>query len=271
MIRTFLLAAAGLMLLTQIAFGQNSGDLSADEIYRKSQLAYFYPGDDMKARLSMNLVGKGGGIQVRELTMLRIDGAEGGDQKYFIYFHEPGDVRRMTFMVWKYSKTEDDRWIFVPAVDLIRRLAADDKYSSFVGSDFSYEDVSGRDVSEDTHKLIGTEEYDKKVCYVLENTPIGSAPYAKRKSWIDTEDFIPVREEYYDVQGDLYKVFTVANIQNISVDGKSYPTPMTRTMDNVKTGHSTVVTFESVEYNAGLADIDFSERYMRQPPRDWIE
>src|SRR4030067_1387473 len=98
------------------------------------------------ARVPMNLIDKDGHARTRVMTMLRRDTDEKGNQKYFIYFHEPGDVRQMTFMVWKYADKEDDRWIFIPAVDLVRRIAADDKRSSFVGSDFTYTDVSGRGV-----------------------------------------------------------------------------------------------------------------------------
>jgi outer membrane lipoprotein-sorting protein len=259
-----------IILLSGAGSAQNA-ELSASEIYAKAQLALYYQGDDMKASLTMKLVSDGGGVQTRELTMLRIDESDGGDQKYFIYFHEPGDVRRMTFMVHKYAETEDDRWIFVPAVDLVRRISADDKYSSFVGSDFTYEDVSGRNVEEDTHTLLRTETYNGSECHVIQSIPKGSAPYTKQISWIDSTDFIPLKEEYYDAQNELYRMFSADSIQKVTSDGMSYPTVMVRTMDNVKTGHSTVVTYSSVSYDIDLNSDDFSERYMRNPPREWID
>jgi hypothetical protein len=222
----------------------------------------------------MELIDRHGGKRVRVLTMLRRNQESGGDQKYFMYFHEPGDVRRLTFMVWKYPAREDDRWIFIPAVDLIRRIAAEDRYSSFVGSDFSYEDVSGRDVGEDTHTLVREERLGDREAFVIESVPREAAAFTKRNSWIDKENFLPLKEEYYDAQNELQRVFTADSIEDIPAgkgnDRRVYPTIMKRTMRNVKTGHLTKVTVNSVDYDIGLKDADFSERRMRRPPRSWI-
>jgi hypothetical protein len=248
--------------------------LTATEIIERSQLAFYYPGNDMKSRITMDLIDEDGGRRTRVMTMLRRDHAEGGNQKYFIYFHEPGDVRRMTFMVWKDPKKEDDRWVFVPAVDLIRRIAADDKRSSFVGSDFTHEDVSGRDVDSDTHTVLREEQLGEKTCYVIQSVPKVAADYTQRLSWIDQENFLPLKEEYYDAQQELFRVFTADQIEQISGEEdnnqEAFPTVTKRTMKNLKSGHRTEVTYTSISYNLDLEDEDFSERRMRRPPRAWI-
>ncbi len=247
---------------------------SAVQITEKSQFAFYYQGEDMKAKVIMELIAKGGGKRTRVMTMLRRNETEGGNQKYFIYFHKPGDVRRMTFMVWKYPAKEDDRWIFVPAVDLIRRIAADDKRSSFVGSDFTHEDVSGRDVASDSHSLLRSEKLAERDCYVIESNPKEPTEYTKRLSWINKKTFLPLKEEYYDAQNELYRIFTADKIEDIKIgegtDDNVFPTVTHRTMKNLKTGHRTEVVYKSVSYNLGLKDKDFSERHMRRPPRSWI-
>lgn len=247
---------------------------NAARIIEKSQLAFYYQGDDLVAKVRMELIGKDGSKRIRVLTMLRLDVDEGGVQKYFIYFHEPGDVRGMTFMVWKYPGKEDDRWIYVPAIDMIRRVAASDKRSSFVGSDFTYEDVSGRDVGSDSHALLRSEKLGDRECYVIESVPRETADYTKRISWIDRERFLPLKEEYYDAQGELFRIFTADEIEEIAPgggkEGRSYPTVVKRTMKNVKTGHRTEVTYSSSSYDVGLQEKDFSERRMRRPSREWI-
>ncbi len=239
--------------------------LSPLRIIERSQLAFYYPGDDMKVQVRMELIDKGGGRRTRLMTMLRRDEREGGNQKYFIYFHKPGDVRRMTFMVWKYPEREDERWIFIPAIDLIRRIAADDKRASFVGSDFTYEDVSGRNPASDTHTLLRSERLQERDCFLIQSVPLESAEYTKRLSWIDQETFLPLKEEYYDAQDELFRTFTADRIEEIT-----FPTVTKRTMRNVKSGHRTEVTYRSVSYNLGLKEQDFSERHLRRPPRSWI-
>ncbi len=276
LVRTFVLVS-WTILMAGPAFSEEPKEknmpLSAVQIIEKSQLAFYYQGDDMKARIIMELIGKGGGKRTRDMTMLRRNETEGGNQKYFIYFHKPGDVRRMTFMVWKYPAKEDDRWIFVPAVDLIRRIAADDKRSSFVGSDFTYEDISGRDVASDTHSLLRSERLEERDCYVIQSVPKEPTEYTKRISWIDKKTFLPLKEEYYDAQNEFFRVFTADKIEDIMGAGeekKALPTVTSRTMKNVKTGHRTEVNYKTVSYNLKLKDKDFSERYMRRPPRSWI-
>ena len=221
----------------------------------------------MNARVVMKLINKAGKERVREMTMLRKDLAD-GDQRYFIYFHRPADVREMTFMVWKYPGRDDDRWLFVPAIKLVRRIAADDSRSSFVGSDFTYEDVSGRDVEVDTHALVKEERLDSKACYVVESVPKDEkgAGYRRKVSWIDKQTFLPLKEEYYDRRDEIYRTFAADHVEEAS----GFPTALKRTMVDVKKGHRTEVMFESVEYNVGLPDELFTERYLRSPPVKWI-
>lgn len=198
------------------AQSDKSTPLTADQIIEKSQHAFYYQGKSMKAKMTMELIDKDGNKRKRVLTMLRRDENKGGNQKYFMYFYEPGDVRRLTFMVWKYPDREDDRWIFIPAVDLIRRIAADDKRSSFVGSDFTYEDVSGRDLAADKHTLLGTRRLGNIQCYLIESIPLAPTDYTRRLSWIDQRTFLPLKEEYYDAQQELFRVFTADKTQKIS-------------------------------------------------------
>jgi len=243
--------------------------LSGEEIVKKSRQIFYSAGKDFKAKVLMKLISKNGKRRIRELTMLRLNIGESGEQKYYMYFHRPADVRQMTFMVWKYPEKNDDRWLYVPSIKLVRRIAANDKNSGFVGSDFTYEDVSGREVAEDTYTLKGEEALNGKPTYVVESTPRDekSTYYSRKVSWIDKETFLPLKEEYYDKRGNLSKRFTADKIE--SIQGKA--TIMQRSMANVQNGHRTLVIFEKVNYNVGLKEDIFSERYLRNAPREWIQ
>ena len=242
---------------------------TADEVMKKSQAAFLYQGKDFKARVMMKLISKGGQERVREMTMLRKNfGETGGDQKYFIYFFQPADVKDMTFMVYKYPNKDDDRWLFVPAISMVRRIAAQDKRSSFVGSDFTYEDVSGRDIGDDTHAITKEEKLGTRDCFVVKSTPkAADVDYSHKLSWIDKTNSLPMKEEYYDKRGDLYKTFTADEIKDV----KGLPTITKRTMKNLQSGHSTEVTYTKVDYNINIEDSLFTERFLKQPPKKWIE
>lgn len=255
-----------LIVLTTI--GQPIAAVASDatEIIQKSQAAFFEAGQDLKARIKMTLMTREGQQRLRELTMLRKN-FPAGEQKYFLYFHRPADVSGTIFMVYKYPVKDDDRWLFIPALNLVQRVAARDSQSSFVGSDFSYEDVSGRDVEADTHTVLRTEALGSRQTVVTESVPTRDADYTKKVSWIDQVTFLPLKEEYYDLQGALYKVFTADEVRDV----QGLPTITKRTMTNVKTGHKTEVVLESVAYNVGLGDEIFTERALRRPPEKWLK
>ncbi|MBI4824552.1 MAG: outer membrane lipoprotein-sorting protein [Nitrospirae bacterium] len=256
-------------VLAVLFISSSSFALSAEEMMKKSQAAFLYAGKDFKARVMMKLISKGGQERTRELTMLRKNyGEPGEEQKYFMYFFQPADVKDMTFMVYKYPKKDDDRWLFVPSINMVRRIAAQDKLSSFVGSDFTYEDISGRDIEDDTHALVKEEKLGDKNCYVIKSTPkTADVDYSYKLSWVDKASYLPVKEEYYDRKGELYKVFTADEIKDI----KGFPTVTKRTMKNLQSGHTTTVAYLKVDYDIGIEDSLFSERYLRKPPKKWIE
>lgn len=237
-----------------------------EEVARRSLEAFYYAGDDMRARVSMTLINPQGKRREREMTMLRKDLGPGGDQRYLVFFHSPADVRGMTFMVWKQPARQDDRWIFLPAIKLVRRIAADDARSSFVGSDFTYEDVSGREVGDERHQLLRTEELGGRPCFVLESRPTGSADYARRVSWIDQERWLPLKEEYFDARDEKVREFAADEVQQVG----GHWAVTRRTMRNLQTGHRTEVIFSDLAFDVGLGEDLFTERYLRQPPRQWI-
>ncbi len=256
------------LLVLSASTGLAQENLSAEAIITKAQQISHYSGNDMKARVLMQLINKDGKERIREMTMLRLNADEVGEQKFFLYFHKPGDVRDMTFMVWKHPRRDDERWLFIPAVKMVRRIAANDKRSSFVGSDFSYEDISGREVEDDTHSLEREEPVEGRTAFVVRSVPKDekSSEFSYKLSWIDKESFVLWREEYYDRRDELYKAFTADEVKQV----QDHWTSIKRTMKNTQNGHRTEVTFLAVDYDVGLEDSLFSERYLRNPPARWV-
>jgi len=258
-----------LIVLLVMLFPVQGFGLTAEEVIVKSQEAFLYQGSDFKARIIMKLITKENKKRIREMTMLRKNfGPVGGEQKYFMYFHKPADVKKMSFMVFKYPGRDDDRWLFIPAINMTRRIAARDKTSSFVGSDFTYEDVSGRDIEDDTYILEKEEILNGNETYVVRSTPkAGDVNYSYKLSWVDKKNFLPLKEEYFDLKGDLMRVFTAEKIENV----KEFPTIVQRTMNNLQSGHRTEVTFLNTDYNINIDDSLFTERFLKRPPKKWID
>ena len=240
--------------------------LTADEIVEKSNLAYYYAGDDGKANLTMTIIDRRGRVRTREMVMLRKDIEDGGVQKFYVYFKKPSDVKKMVFMVWKQVKGDDDRWLYLPAIDLVRRIASSDKRSSFAGGAFTYEDVSGRRTADDTHELQEEENLNGRAVYVVKNTPkdANSVEFSFYIAKIDKETFLPLRGEYFDHSGKHYRTIEVLETGLV----QDIPTVLKARAENIEKGLKTVVEFRDVKYNIGIKETIFTERYLRKPPKE---
>jgi outer membrane lipoprotein-sorting protein len=235
-----------------------------DRIVDRANLAAYYAGDDGRAEVRMTISDAQGRKRIRQFYILRRDHDDGGDQDYAMLFTRPADVRNTVFLVNKHVGKDDDRWLYLPDLDLVRRIAAGDKRTSFVGSDFLYEDLSGRGVEEDAHELIDTTDAH----YVVRNTPLnpGSVEFLSWTVWIDKTSFLPTTMEYLDEQGRVYRRIEALEVQEI--DG--HPTVTRMKASNLRSGGSTVSEFRNVEYDLGIPEDVFSERTLRSPSRQWF-
>lgn len=239
-------------------------ELSVDEIVTKANSVAYYAGDDGVADVTMTITDAQGRERVREFRILRYDVADQGEQKFYVYFHKPADVSKMTYMVWKRPGEDDDRWLYLPALDLVKRIAASDKRSSFVGSHFVYEDVSGRNIDDDEHTLTETDD----TFYKLKNVPKDpkGLEFAYYFIWIDKESFLPMKAEYYDDQGTLIRTITALETADI----QGHPTVLKSEVKDLQRNGRTLMEFSGVRYDVGLKDDIFAERYLRRAPVQWI-
>jgi len=241
-----------------------AGEPSVDEIVNKANLMAYYQGKDGRAKVHMVITDAQGRTRERRFVILRRDIKDGGDQKFYVYFQEPADVRKMSYLVWKHTTKDDDRWLYLPALDLVKRIAASDERTSFAGSHFFYEDVSGRGIEEDTHELAETTPEH----YVLLNKPKDpkSVEFASYKVWIDKKTFLPRKAEYTDATGKVYRVVEALEVKEF----QGFPTVVKSRVRDLKSGGNTVSEFSEIKYDVGLPDSVFSERYLRRAPRRYL-
>jgi len=247
-----------------------ANELDADTIIKRANHVALYQGETCKGKVTFTITDSQGRVRIRELNILRKD-MPGGDlaQKYMTYFKSPADVRKMTFLVHKTVEPgqDDVRWLYMPGLDLVKRIAAGDKRTSFAGSDFLYEDISGRNMSEDEHER----QKDLEGFFVVKNTPKSpeSVEFTHYIAYIDKETFIPMKVDYY--KGDtLYRVMEVLKVEEIATPGQDqvFPTVTESVFRNLETGSSTVMSYSDIQYDIPLEEGLFSERYLRRPPRE---
>jgi len=235
-----------------------------DEIVAQANHMAYYQGQDGRSRVEMTITDQQGRTRTKSLTILRKNmDDQDREQRFYVYFHRPADERGTVFMVWKHVGSDDDRWLYLPALDVTKRIAASDERTSFVGSHFFYEDVSGRGIQEDEHELLRTTDN----YYVVKNTPKkpDAVEFEHYVTYIHKESFLPIKAEYYR-NDSPYRELSVLEVDEV----QGYTTIVKQKMSNLESGGHTVLEFDNVSYDLGLPDDVFTERYLRRAPREYL-
>ncbi|MBU2978115.1 outer membrane lipoprotein-sorting protein [Alteromonas sp. C1M14] len=260
----------GFAILSVFTFLSASGvaqEVDVDGLILASEKAAYYAGDDSRSDARMIIVDGQGRKQMRQFTILRKDVEDNGDQKMMVFFSRPADVRDTVFRVEKHVELDqdDDRWLYLPALDLVKRISAGDKRTSFVGSHFFYEDVSGRAVSEDTFSL--QKETETRYILKAEAKDTHSVEFAYYVVEIDKQNNLPVLINFYDKNHTNYR-----RVEAVSVDTiEGYPTVTRSKVTDLTSGGYTLMEFRNMTYNLGLNEGVFSERSLRTPPVQWLK
>ncbi len=258
--KSLILMLFGLFLsMTSVA------EMNARSIMEKANLAALYAGNDGRAEARMKITDGQGRVQFRQFTILRQDVRDGADQNFYVIFSRPDEVARTVFLVNKHTDRDDDRWLYLPGLDLVKRIAAGDKRTSFVGSHFYYEDISGRHIDADTFKLVDS----SNGLYEIEAIPVEASQveFARYVVWIDQISFLPMKAEYYDARGKLYRRAETLSVETI--DG--HPTGTRLVMQDLRDGGQTETELRFVQYDINLPESIFTERSMRVPPVEWLK
>lgn len=240
-------------------------ELNVEEIISKANKVSYYAGDDGRSDARMMIVDKDGNRQLRQFVILRKDIQDEGDQNFLVVFSRPSDVRGTVFLVNKHVDRDDDRWLYLPGLDLEKRISAGDKRTSFVGSDFFYEDVSGRNPALDSHELLEVTD----TAYIVKNVPQdkSNVEFAYYIANINKETFLPMTVEYLNDKGEVYRRMDVAEVEEV----QGIPTVMKSKISNLETGSVTYMEFRRPVYNIGVPEDVFTSRSLRNPPREWLE
>lgn len=217
-------------------------------------------GKDAGLEMKMILTDKKERERKRELFIIRKD--FNGQDKLLLKFTYPKDISGTSFLVWERKGRDNERFLYLPALGRIRRIATNQKDENFAGTDFSYEDISGRKLEDYTYQL--EEElavYEENDCYLLISHPKDTdSKYPKVLSWVRKDNFVTVKAEYYNKNEDVEKTFKCLKLKQID----KIWTALELSMENHKTNHKTVIKVEKVKYNKGISSQRFEKRELKK-------
>lgn len=155
----------------------------------------------------------------------------------------------------------DDQWIYLPALKKIKRISSESSSDSFMGSDFTYDDLGDRHPGEDTHTILRLEKFRDELCYVVESQPKDEEDiYSRTVTWIIKDKWIGLKKEFYDEDDELLKVLSNDEYQKL----EAYWVIINSTMKNVQSGHRTEMKLENLKLDQGIPDQQFTERMMKR-------
>lgn len=225
-------------------------------------------GDNSTSDMRMTLINKSGQKRVRELKRFSKD--KGVDKFNMMFFLSPADVENTAFLTYDYddSNKDDDQWLYLPELKKIKRIASSDKSSSFMGSDFSYSDMTSKNVEDYTYKIMKETKVDGHKVWQMLVVPksektIEETGYTKSIIFVRQDNFVVVQALYYVKLGKKLKYFKVLGLEEI--DGVWTTTTMQMvTKKGKRTLHKTLIEFENIKYNQDLQESFFSTRTLKK-------
>ncbi len=209
----------------------------------------------------MVLRDKQGRESVRQMRFKVLEVQGDGDKCLFV-FDQPRDVLGTALLTHAHVRTPDDQWLYLPALKRVKRISASRRTGSFMGSEFSYEDMSSPEVEEYSYKYLRDEPCGNLTCTVTEQIPLeDKSGYSRKIVWQDTGELRTWKMELYDRKGSHLKTLTFSSYRQYL---DKYWRADEQTMENHLTGASTVLKWTDFQFRNDLDASEFSQTALRR-------
>lgn len=195
----------------------------------------------------------------RQLEIQRREKDDKGTQS-LLKFIKPRDVRGTKLLTWSHQDGQDDQWVYLPSYRRVKRISSRLKTGSFMGSEFSYEDLSGRSVEKFAHKYLKEGKYKGRKVWLLQQSPKDKySGYSKQIVWMDKVYKNPLKIQYYDRKGELVKVAVFQGYRKIN----KWWRPQRTIMKNVQTRKQSTLVWKNVQLGQRLSARSFQKEYLK--------
>ncbi len=244
----------------------SSAELSPKEIMEKSFKTIKL--DGAEALATLNIYNAKGQKRERKTATISKLYDNGETEKRLIRFVAPPDVKGTGFLTYDYENKTDDMWLYMPALRKTRRIVATEKAKSFMGSEFSYADLTPPRVEDFRHTMQKLEKVSGVECWVIESIPNNEEiadenGFSKKISYISKSDFTIRRALYYDLDGELHKELEVLEIKEIDPQKHRFR-PMHMKITNRQNQRWSEIKTEKIQLRRDIPDEYFTNRYLER-------
>ena len=213
--------------------------------------------------VTLSLKDKGGSTE--DWTVEEYGKSENGNASLVMLFRKGSKSGTRFLQIQNGGGKPDDKFIYLPSLKSTRRVNSSEGSKSFLGTDATYDDLTTRDVDQDEHEFQGEEKKNGYDCYKILETPkdTKSSQYAYRITWIDKGTMYPIYTEMYNKNGKMVKTLTVNKIEKrTGATGITYDIPMSNTLVDLATGHSTTLTITQIEIDKEIPARVFTQQFL---------
>ena len=258
-----LLILSVFLILTILRAGES---ITARQIMDRSIKATKLAGAEAVSTLT--IIDNKGRERVRKITAVSKLYDNGETEKRLMRFLSPADVKGTGLLTYDYEKEDDDIWLFMPALRKTRRIISSEKSKNFMGSEFSYADMTPPNLDDFTYKISGEQEVEGILCWEIEMVPIDfdvadENGFSRRIAFIAKQDFVIRKAIYYDLDEELHKELTVKEVRELDTKNHKYR-PIHMIMDNKQNGRKSVLKVDEIQFNPDVKDEYFTTRYLER-------
>jgi len=204
---------------------------------------------DISVSGEMILIGKAGQKSTRRFDAKWVE-TGGGKSRSLLIFRWPGDIRNTALLTHVKPRKQDDQWLFLPSLSKVRRISSSGRSGSFVGSEFSFEDMVDQDSDKFAHSWLKDERCPGQgTCHVVDRRPKSKSGYSLQRVWFDQKNLTIQQVMYFDRRGAHLKTLTLSGYK--LYNGKFWRARK-MAMKNHLTGKSTVLTWSDFKFNTGV-------------------
>lgn len=223
---------------------------------------------DLQSHIEYRNISRSGRTQERKLYQYIKRNEEGKNKfNFLLTFTAPADVKGTGTLTWQHVQSDDDQWLYLPAVRSARRISPGRKGDRFMGTEITFEDLSAylsEPIEKYQYNLVREESKMDHMCYVIEATPMDekekkNSAYSRRLVWITKDHLVNVFTVFYDKKGDLIKEFEAWDIKEVN---PGHYRAYQASMKNMKTGNRTEITYSDMKMDQGLEDNLFTQSYL---------
>jgi outer membrane lipoprotein-sorting protein len=181
--------------------------------------------------------------------------------KSLLRFIKPDIVKGTGFLIWSKKSGGNDQWLFLPKLKTAKQIESKAKTQRFMNTEFSYEDLESFNQSDEQYFLTDEQNLNDQHCYIVEVIGHTQTQYKRRLVWIDSDNWLLRRVEFYDKSNRLLKVLNINEYQ--SFENYNFSTKLI--MKNIQTGSHTVMDVSDIKYNIDLPDSYFTKESLVKP------